>query len=135
MAIIEQCEKCKAIDKKKYCENCKKSKDYFEVFKYSIGSDNKADMIPIHIVKAYTWNDVIKFVKDKHFSDEIKPNINCEKDFTYIDGKIISNDSTNDSIPKIKGCRIYLNNKIVFSPVSNNSKDLNEIIDITSPNE
>lgn len=134
MAIIEQCQECKAIDKKKYCGNCKKSIDYFEVFKYSIGNDNKVNMIPIHIVKAYTWNDVIKFVKDKHFSDDLKPDINCEKDFTYIDGKMNSSDLTNHSIPNIKGCRIYMNNKIASSTVSNSVKDFNEIIDITHSN-
>ena len=41
MAIITQCSECKEVGKKMYCKDCEKSIDYFEVFKYSIGNDNK----------------------------------------------------------------------------------------------
>ena len=57
---------CKEAGKKMYCKDCEKSIDYFEVFE---NNQSKTTTL-IHIIKAYTWNDVIKFVKDKYFKDQ-----------------------------------------------------------------
>ena len=112
MAIILQCEKCRQISKKTYCGECKKSIDYFEVFEYNNEATDQETREPIERIKAYTWSDVLNFVKNKYFQEDNSDlNINCEKDFAYIERKTprdVSSSNMNSTIGQL-GCRIFLN--------------------------
>jgi len=130
MAIILQCEKCRLISKKTYCEECKKSVDYFEVFEYNNETSVPESGEPIERIKAYTWSDVLNFVKNKYFLENSDLNINCEKDFAYIEEKTLRDTSSmNSTIGKL-GYRIFLNKNILTE--LDNSSSLEKIItDIT----
>ena len=52
---------------------------------------------PIDRIKAYTWNDVLNFVKNKYFKENSDLNINCEKDFAYIERKTLRDASNMNS--------------------------------------
>jgi hypothetical protein len=112
MAIILQCEKCRQISKKTYCRECKKSIDYFEVFKYSNETIVTDTNEPIERIMAYTWSDVLNFVKNKYFQENSDLNINCEKDFAYIEKKALRDASNMNSIIDKLGYRIFLNKNI-----------------------
>jgi hypothetical protein len=66
-------------------------------------------------MKAYTWHDVLDYIKSNFFyelSGEL--NIDCEKDFAYIEKKISENVSSNISNNKSGsehpvGYKIFLN--------------------------
>ncbi len=112
MVIILQCEKCRQISKKNYCEECKKSIDYFEVFEYNNETTVPETKEPKERIKAYTWSDVLNFVKNKYFQENSDLNINCEKDFAYIEKKALRDASDmNSKIDKV-GYRIFLNKNI-----------------------
>ena len=69
---------------------------------------------PIERIKAYTWSDVLNFVKNKYFQENSDLNINCEKDFAYIEKKAlrdVSSSNMNSIIDKL-GYRIFLNKNI-----------------------
>ncbi len=132
MAIILQCEKCRQISKKTYCGECKKSIDYFEVFEI-----NKEAAIdhetrePIERIKAYTWSDVLNFVKNKYFQEETDLNINCEKDFAFIEKKTLPDPSSNmNTIIDQLGYRIFLS-KNIQTELDNSSDPGKLITDIT----
>ena len=95
MAIILQCEKCRQISKKTYCGECRKSIDYFEVFEYNNRTIVPETREPIERIKAYTWSDVLNFVKNKYFQEDTDLNINCEKDFAFIEKKTLPDPSSN----------------------------------------
>jgi hypothetical protein len=42
------------------------------------------------MIKAYTWNDVIEYIKNNFFGNRSRSdlNINCEKDYAYIEEKL-----------------------------------------------
>lgn len=128
MAIIQQCKKCEKIGKKIYCKDCTKSIDYFDIFKYDNNKNNgnRSDNNElVEKIKAYTWNDVIEFVKDKYFYDYNDLYINCEKEFAFIEKKI--NDKLN---PNGSGYKIYINKDI--SPTNSSTvseKNITDIID------
>lgn len=112
MAIILQCEKCRQISKKTYCGECKKSIDYFEVFEYNGETIVPESREPIERIKAYTWNDVLNFVRNKYFEENSDLNINCEKDFAYIEKKAPQDTSDMNHMIDKSGYRIFLNKNI-----------------------
>ena len=130
MAIILQCEKCRQISKKTYCGECKKSIDYFEVFEYNDETIVPGSGEPIERIKAYTWNDVLNFVRNKYFEENSDLNINCEKDFAYIEKKEIQNTSNMNSMIDKSGYRIFLN-KNIPTILDNSSSPGKLITDIT----
>ena len=130
MAIILQCEKCKQISKKTYCGECKKSIDYFEVFEYNDETIVTESREPIERIKAYTWNDVLNFVRNKYFEENSELNINCEKDFAYIEKKALQNTSNMNSMIDKSGYRIFLN-KDIPTILDNSSRPGKLITDIT----
>ena len=130
MAIILQCEKCRQISKKAYCGECKKSIDYFEVFEYNDETIVPESREPIERIKAYTWNDVLNFVRNKYFEENSDLNINCEKDFAYIEKKALRNTSNMNSMIDNSGYRIFLN-KNIPTILDNSSRPGKLITDIT----
>src|ERR1044072_8589971 len=119
MAIISQCKKCSQISKKTYCGECKKSIDYFEVFEYKGETTVSQPREPIERIRAYTWNDVLNFVKNKYFNENSDLNINCEKDFAYIEKKSIQNAPDMNSTVYNSGYRIFLDNKNIQTVLDN----------------
>ncbi len=130
MAIILQCEKCRQISKKTYCEECKKSIDYFEVFEYNNETTVPMTREPIERIKAYTWSDVLNFVKNKYFQENSNLNINCEKDFAYIEKKALRDVSNMNSVIDKLGYKIFLN-KNIPTELGDSSSPGNFITDIT----
>ena len=132
MAIILQCEKCRQISKKTYCGECKKSIDYFEVFEINKeeGTDHESRE-PIERIKAYTWSDVLNFVKSKYFQEDTDLNINCEKDFAFIEKKTLPDPSSNmNTIIDQLEYRIFLSKNIQME-LDNSSGPGKLITDIT----
>jgi hypothetical protein len=89
--IVQQCEECAKKGKKVYCNCCTLRADYFHVHGYGSGN---IDGLPSGkqielIIKAYTWNDVIEYIKNIFFGNPSRTdlNINCEKDYAYIEEK------------------------------------------------
>ena len=123
MAIIHQCEDCTNKGKNVYCNNCKKSIDYFDVYKYNNEIKNRySDGEAIGVIKAFTWHDAIEFIKNNFFSDKKNLDINCEKEFAYIEGKIDSSLIDNGNRNLALSYKIYLNNeeKTEFKELSRN---------------
>lgn len=85
--IVQQCEGCMVKGKKAYCSNCNLKADYFEVYSYNRISDRFGKGTLKLKIKAYTWNDVLDHIKSNFFNDTSEEgfNINCEKDFAYIE--------------------------------------------------
>jgi hypothetical protein len=111
MVIEQQCENCSKKGKNVYCNNCIKVAEYFEVFKYRIDNNNNDSRFgkggqPIDRIKAYTWHDAIEYVKCNYFEKKSKENlnINCEKDFAYLE-EIDNNEN-------LSGYSIYLNKEV-----------------------
>jgi hypothetical protein len=130
MAIILQCEKCRQISKKTYCGECRKSIDYFEVFEYNNETIVPEAREPIERIKAYTWSDVLNFVKNKYFQETSDLNINCEKDFAYIEKKVLQDASNKNSVIDKLGYRILLG-KNIPTELDNSSGSGKFITDIT----
>jgi hypothetical protein len=130
MAIILQCEKCRQISKKTYCGECRKSIDYFEVFEYNNQTIVPETREPIERIKAYTWSDVLNFVKNKYFQETSDLNINCEKDFAYIEKKVLQDASNKNSVIDKSGYRILLS-KNIPTELDNSSGPGKFITDIT----
>jgi hypothetical protein len=109
MVIEQQCENCSKKGKNVYCNNCIKIAEYFEVFKYNIDNNNNKRFgkgQPTDRIKAYTWHDAIEYVKCNYFEKKSKENlnINCEKDFAYLE-EIDNNEN-------LLGYSIYLNKEV-----------------------
>jgi hypothetical protein len=130
MAIILQCEKCRQISKKTYCGECRKSIDYFEVFEYNNQTIVPETREPIERIKAYTWSDVLNFVKNKYFQETSDLNVNCEKDFAYIEKKVLQDASNKNSVIDKLGYRILLG-KNIPTELDNSSGPGKFITDIT----
>ena len=132
MTIIQQCETCSKVgnnNKNIYCNNCIKSGDYFDVYKYEGNNNNNnnnnnrfGEGRLIGRIKAYTWHDAIECIKNNLFSSDQRKNLNtnCEKDFAYIEKKeeekipsTITTDENSNKPEKVKllGYKIYLNNE------------------------
>jgi hypothetical protein len=79
-------------------------------------------------IKAYTWHDAIEYVKNSLFHDRTKKfNIDCEKDFAYVEEDI---DSTitgdrNKEKETMSGFKLYLNKKEEEGKSESSLKDEN----------
>jgi len=132
---IQQCNNCNKKGKNVYCNNCIKSPDYFDVYKYN--DDDRFDKGRlIGTIKAYTWNEAIKYIKNRFFSHRSKEDliINCEKDFTYLEeNRSGSAINTNNKIEENWfGYKIYLNKEGNESPPLVKDKDFWDITGDTS---
>jgi len=130
MVVIKQCVKCNEVGKKVYCSECEKSIDYFQVFE-DVFDDNRDKISTLlHTIKAYTWNDVIKFVKDEYFKGQNNLVIDCEKEFAYIERLAKSDNLLTNSAKQPRSYKIFLlnENDIDFQK---NTKVSNIIIDLT----
>jgi hypothetical protein len=114
--IIHQCQSCAEKGKHAYCNKCVKSGDYYDVYKYAEDKESrfrKGKMIGT--IKAYTWHDAIEHIKDNFFHNcSANLNINCEKDFAYLEEKpesIVRDDRDNGAAENPLGYTIYLNNE------------------------
>jgi hypothetical protein len=89
--IVKQCEDCERKGKKVYCNRCTLRADYFDVSSYDRSNINdQTDRGQIELrIKAYTWNDVLEYIRNNFFDNRSKNdlNINCEKDYAYIEEK------------------------------------------------
>lgn len=130
MVIIKQCVKCKEVGKKMYCNECEKSVDYFQVFENMIDDNHDKISTLIHTIKAYTWNDVIKFVKDEYFKDQDDLVIDCEKEFAYIERHVNSDIPLTNPSNQKKSYKIFLSNENDFNSHKNPNKS-NMVIDLT----
>jgi len=69
----------------------------------------------IGTIKAYTWHDAIEHIKDNFFHNcSENLNINCEKDFAYLEEKpesIVRDGRDNGAAENLLGYTIYLNNE------------------------
>ena len=94
----------------------------------------------IGIIKAYSWHDAIEHIKDNFFHNRNENlNINCEKDFAYLEEKHESIIGDNrDKGENLFGFAIYLNTKGSLSSPSywdltatdcNNHNDRDELSD------
>ncbi len=130
MVFIKQCLKCKDNDKKMYCKECEKSIDYFEVFE-NLHDDNK-NSIPtlIHTIKAYTWNDTIKFINMNYFKDQDDLIINGEKEFAYLIRQTKPDGLLTKPVDKSRSYKIYLKNENNLNLLENTSISI-MIIDLT----
>ena len=112
MTIIQQCEECAKKGKNSYCNICEKSMDYFDVYKYNNDEKNRySDGEAIGIIMAFTWHDAIEFIKNNFYDNKENLDINCEKEFAYIEGKTDSHsvDMGNRNFER-PSYKIYLNN-------------------------
>ncbi len=126
MTIIQQCEACNKIGKNRYCNSCIKSIDYFDVIRYKNNNINNrfANGETLGKIKAYTWHDAIEFIKNNFYHDQNNLNINCEKEFAYVEEKtnhiFTNNDNTKES--DFFSYKIYLNkeakNKLNLPPLN-----------------
>ena len=135
--ILQQCDTCHIKGKNYYCNNCLKFPDFFDIYMY--GNKNiKNDSNEGHrlvVRKAFTWHDAIEYVKNRFFSDLSKENINinCEKDFAYIE----SDNSQYPSVDikerqrKFVGYKIYLNKGLNASEEPSSAGENQTFSDLT----
>jgi hypothetical protein len=114
--IIRQCHSCVEKGKNAYCNKCVRSSDYYDVYKYAEDKESrfrKGKMIGT--IKAYTWHDAIEHIKKNFFHSSTENlNINCEKDFAYLEEKpesIVGDEHNKGSAENLLGYTIYLNNE------------------------
>jgi len=111
--IIKQCQDCAKKGKNFYCNNCDKTAESFDIYGYYANRMSENSLIGR--MKAYTWHDVLEYIKNNFFYDlSGELNIDCEKDFAYIEKKLsenvssnISNDNSDSEHPV--GYKIFLN--------------------------
>jgi hypothetical protein len=140
--IVQQCEECAKKGKKAYCNCCTLRADYFHVHGYgSRSTDGLPNGSQIElIIKAYTWNDVIEYIKNTFFGTRSRTdlNINCEKDYAYIEENVqVRPDGAINYVRQsgkknVFGFKIYLINSDDLLQ-SQTFKDLN-VYDLTSNN-
>lgn len=101
--IIQQCEKCAIKGKKVYCNRCTLRADYFQIQSYGSSNMESKPFGNQLIIKAYTWNDVIEYIISRFFHNYSRTdlNINCEKDFAFVEEKPNVQGKTNDPINNI----------------------------------
>jgi len=98
--ITKQCDNCAPKGKNFYCNACDKTAELFYIYSYYINRFSENTLMGR--MKAFTWHDVLEYVRNNFFhnpSGEL--DINCEKNFAYIEEKLShklsSNRSTNRS--------------------------------------
>jgi hypothetical protein len=109
-------------------DDCIKVADYFDVYKYH-GNNSRFDKGRlIGRIKAYVWHDVMKYVKNLLLNKSTNPNINCEKDFAFIEVKAQSTPTNDDNKGGgeiiLSGYKTYLNKEGDESPKDQNCWDL-----------
>jgi hypothetical protein len=111
--INKQCDNCSKKGKNFYCNACDITSEFFDIYSYYANRMSKN--LLIGRMKAYTWHDVLGYIKKNFFHDlSVGLNVNCEKDYAYIEKKlseqVISNRLPDraDSEEPI-GYKIYLN--------------------------
>jgi hypothetical protein len=126
MAIIQQCKECNKVGKNRYCNNCTKSIDYFDVIEYNNSRFANGEIVGK--IKAYTWHDAIEFVRNYFYFGKNNLEINCDKDFAYMEDKdnFIPRDIENKKKDN-PSYKLYLNNE------RNNQMDLMPIINKNIP--
>ena len=111
--INKQCDNCAKKGKNFYCNACDITSEYFDIYSYYTNKMSKNFLIGR--MKAYTWHDVLEYIKNNFFYDiSVGLNIDCEKDFAYIEKKlsdqVISNRRADKAHSKDPiGYKIYLN--------------------------
>lgn len=111
--INKQCDICVKKGKNFYCNACDITAEFFDIYSYYKNSRLKNSLIGR--MKAYTWHDVLEFIRNNFFYDLSSGlNIDCEKDFAYIEKKLLPHEVTsNRSTDKADnedpiGFKIYL---------------------------
>ena len=130
--IIKQCHDCAQKGKNIYCNICDKTTELFDIYSYYANRMSENSLIGR--MRAYTWHDVLEYIKNNFFYDlSGELNIDCEKDFAYIEIKLSENVSSNISNDKSSsehpvGYKIFLNKddtaRLVPSTNSGNFWDL-----------
>ena len=111
--INKQCHYCARQGKNFYCNACDKTPEFFDIYSYYINRTSKNSLIGRF--KAYTWHDVLEFIRYNFFHDVSGDlNVDCEKEFAYIERKLSNQSIPNHSIEKEYsgdpiGYKIYLN--------------------------
>jgi len=110
--INKQCDNCAKKGKNFYCNSCDITAEFFDIYSYY--TNRTSDNSLIGRVKAYTWHDVLEYTRNNFFYGLSSGlNIDCEKDFAYIEKKLSEQDTTNRRTDKAIedpiGYKIYLN--------------------------
>ena len=110
--ITKQCDNCAPKGKNFYCNACDKTAELFYIYSYYISRFSENTLMGR--MKAFTWHDVLEYVRNNFFHNPGELDINCEKNFAYIEEKLShklsSNRSTNRSDRNHPmGYKIYLN--------------------------
>jgi hypothetical protein len=100
----------------------------FYVYKYH-GNNGRFDKGRlIGRIKAYVWHDVIEYVrKNLLLNESTNLNINCEKDFAFIEEKAqstLTNDDNKGGGEILSGYQIYLNKEGDEPPKGQNFWDV-----------
>jgi hypothetical protein len=120
--INKQCDNCAKKGKNFYCNSCEITAEFFDIYSYSTNRTSGNSLIGR--MKAYTWHDVLEYIRNNFFYVPTSGlNIDCEKDFAYIEKKLSDQVTTNRRTDKAHsedpiGYKIYLNkdNKSIESP-------------------
>ncbi|MGB8572999.1 MAG: hypothetical protein WCD19_00935 [Nitrososphaeraceae archaeon] len=111
--ITKQCDNCAPKGKNYYCNACDKKAELFYIYSYYTNRFSENTLMGR--IKAFTWHDVLEYVKNNFFhypSGEL--DINCEKNFAYIEEKLSHNCHITEALNKSDsnhptGYKIYLN--------------------------
>lgn len=112
--ITKQCDNCAAKGKNFYCNACDKTAELFYI--YSFHTNRFSENTFMGRMRAFTWHDVLEYVRNNFFHNPCgELDINCEKNFAYIEEKLSHKLSysrgTNKSDRNLPiGYKIYLNN-------------------------
>jgi hypothetical protein len=140
--IVQQCEECAKKSKKAYCNRCILRADYFHIQGYGsrhIEGKSNGNWLEL-ITKAYTWNDVIEYIRNTFFGNcsRAELNINCEKDFAYIEENLDVQDKTDGPLNNILesrkmnliGFKVYLIDR--DNPVQSQVVNNQNLYDLTN---
>lgn len=111
--INKQCDNCAKKGKNFYCNSCDITAEFFDIYSYY--TNRSSDNSLIARIKAYTWHDVLEYTRNNFFYGLSSGlNIDCEKEFAYIEKKLSGQDTTNRRTDKADsevpiGYKIYLN--------------------------
>lgn len=111
--ITKQCDNCAPKGKNFYCNACDKTAELFYIYSYY--KNRFSENTLMGRMKAFTWHDVLEYIRNNFFhnpSGEL--DINCEKNFAYLEEKLSHKLSFDRSTNKSDcnhpiGYKIYLN--------------------------